>query len=73
MIEDFTTMNEKIEMLGKANGIADTTDYFGKFLLLHDILESMDKDEANTFMADTLSMVEDDISKLYNELSEDEK
>ncbi len=63
MCDEITT-KEKIVLIGKENEI-DTTDAFGKYLLLDNVLRSMSEEEANKFMEDTLSMLDDEIDALY--------
>jgi len=76
-IEDccqYLNIDEKMEEIAKENGIDDISYYFGKTLLLQVILSSMDKEEANEIMSDTLSMMQDgieeyevgDVKTIYN-------
>ncbi len=58
------TTKEKINILARFHAIS-TDDAFGKYLLLDNILRSMGEEEANKFMEDTLSMLDDEIDVLY--------
>jgi len=52
---------EKLDLIALDNGIDNTTDSYGKLLLLQAILSSMGEEEANRFMTDTLMMLDDEI------------
>jgi len=52
---------EKLDLIALDNGIDNTTDSYGKLLLLQAILNSMGEDAANRFMDDTLMMLDDEI------------
>ena len=70
--DDNITTDEKIALLGKDNAI-DTSDAFGKYLLLSNFLSSMGEEKANKFMEDTLSMLEDEIDEAFDKLGFDEE
>ena len=51
---------DKLDLIALDNGIENTADSYGKTLLLQAILNSMSEEEANTFMNDTLMMLDDE-------------
>lgn len=60
-------MQEKLNILGKELSI-DTSDWFGKYILLQSVLQGMEEEEANKFMTDTLMMLSDEIDGLIEEI-----
>ncbi|BAF73355.1 hypothetical protein [Sulfurovum sp. NBC37-1] len=52
---------KKLDLIALDNGIENTGDAYGKTLLLQAILNSMSEEEANSFMNDTLMMLDDEI------------
>ena len=63
-MEDLITTAEKIALLGKEYAI-DTKDYYGKWLILNTVLCHMSASEADKFMTDSLSMLDNEIDVLF--------
>ena len=61
------TTDDKLLALAADNGI-DITDWYGKYLVLQLVLNAMDKQEADKFLSDTFSMLEDEIDNAYEAL-----
>jgi len=67
VFEPELTTNDRLLAIAVDNGI-DITDWYGKYLVLQLILNSMDKKEADNFLNDTFSMLEDEIKNAYEAL-----
>jgi len=52
---------EKLNDIAEQAGIDTIDDFYGKALVMIEVLKSMSKKEANKFMGDTLMMLDDEI------------
>jgi len=57
--EEPLTAKQKIEQIAHDQGI-NITDWYGKYLIFQVLLNHMPKDEADQFMADTITMIDDE-------------
>ena len=62
-IEELSSKEMLQEIADKHN--IDTKEWFGNYLLLQLILNSMEPKEANQFLLDTFDVLEDEIKELY--------
>jgi len=62
--ENTPKLDEMVREIGKDANI-DTSDWYGKYLALGVILRNMDTKEADDFMDDTFSVMEDEVKNAY--------